>query len=416
MKNPLKILMLGWEFPPVASGGLGVASKALAEGILKNGEDITFVLPSFIGKRVFEKGLQTNLKVLFNDEDLDFTVVQKVKTLIPSPYTNEKEYQEVREAYTQKHEKQAQEKSIYGKDLLTEINRYAEELAQLKFEKKYDIIHAHDWITAPAGVRLKEVLGLPLVIHVHATEFDRSGAGYQNEIAAIEKRCWEVADKLIAVSHYTKSIVVGKYGIDPNKIEVVHNGKEDYMPPENWKYRCRKDKQTVLFLGRITMQKGPDWFLRVAEKVLAKKKDVQFLVAGSGDMMPKIIDEIVAKGFHKDVFCMGMLNKDQCDIAFRNSDVFIMPSLSEPFGLVALEALQRGCAVILSTTSGAREVLANSLQANFWDVEKMANHILASLEYPAIRNTMVDAGNREIENLTWDRQAQRTIEVYKKCI
>lgn len=409
----LKILMLGWEFPPIKSGGLGVASKALAEAIARRNIELTFVLPSFVGKKIDEK---LPFDIAFNSKKINFKILQKIKTTIYSPYVSENEYENFVQKWESKNTNEDSQKEIYGKNLFAEIERYALEVENLELRGKFDVIHAHDWITCPAAIRLKNRLKIPLVVHVHATEFDRTGGNFNPEVFKIEKESWAAADKLIAVSNYTKNIVVEKYSIDPAKIEVVHNGKDDFVPAVNQKYMCRGDKKTVLFLGRLTIQKGPDWFIKVAEKVLQKRKDVQFLVAGTGDMMPKIIDEIVAKGFHKDIFCMGFLGKDECDTVFSNSDVFVMPSVSEPFGLVALEAAQRSCAVILSSQSGAKEVLANSLQADFWDVDKMANHILASLEYPALKKTLVAEANCEIEDLTWDRQAEKTVAIYKQVL
>ncbi|MBU1089936.1 glycosyltransferase family 4 protein [Patescibacteria group bacterium] len=410
----LKVLMLGWEFPPIKSGGLGVASKALAEAVAKQDVDLTFVLPSFVGKGVESEKAKLPFQIAYNNKKFNFKLLQNIKTTIYSPYLQEKDYENFMQKWSE--ESENPNKQIYGKNLFEEIQRYALEVENIELSEDFDVIHAHDWITCPAALRLKKRLKIPLVIHVHATEFDRTGGSFNQEVYKIEKEAWEMADKLIAVSNYTKGIVVEHYGIDPNKIEVVHNGKDDYVNPVNRKYMCRSDKKTVLFLGRLTIQKGPDWFIKVAQKVLKKRKDVQFLIAGTGDMMPKIIDEIVAKGFHKDIFCMGFLGKEECDTVFANSDVFVMPSVSEPFGLVALEAAQRGCAVILSSQSGAKEVLANSLQADFWDVNKMANHILASLEYPALKKTLVENANKEIENLTWERQAQKTIAIYHQLV
>lgn len=405
--------MLGWEFPPIKSGGLGVASKALAEAVARQGIDLTFVLPSFVGKGINKKA-NLPFRIAYNNKKINFKILQNIKTTIHSPYIQEKSYKDFIQKWND--ESENSDKQIYGENLFEEIQRYALEVENMELNEKFDVIHTHDWITCPAALRLKKRLGIPLIIHVHATEFDRTGGNLNPEIFKIEKESWTAADKLIAVSHYTKNIIVEHYGIDPAKIKVVHNGKDDFVNPINRKYMCRGDKKTVLFLGRLTVQKGPDWFIKVAQKVLEKRKDVQFLIAGTGDMMPHIIDEIVAKGFHKDIFCMGFLGKNECDTVFANSDVFVMPSVSEPFGLVALEAAQRGCAVILSSQSGAKEVLANSLQADFWDVNKMANHILSSLEYPALKKTLVKNANKEIENLTWNRQAQKTITIYKQLV
>jgi len=296
-----KVLMLGWEFPPVNSGGLGVASKALAENLAKNGIELTFTIPSFIGEQT--KNIKIPFDLAYNDKPITFT--QTVKTTIASPYGTEEQYR----SYVKTLPDTKETKEIYGKNLFEEIERYGEEVEKLHLDKEYDLIHAHDWITCPAALRLKKRLGIPLVIHVHATEYDRTGGNYNPGIYDIEKKAWEAADRLIAVSYYTKDIIVHHYGIDPKKVEVVHNGKDDKVPSFNKVHTCRSDKKTVLFLGRLTHQKGPDWFLKVAEKVLQKRKDVQFLIAGGGDMMPKIVEEIAQKGFHREVFCLGFLSK-----------------------------------------------------------------------------------------------------------
>lgn len=404
----MKILMLGWEFPPVYSGGLGVASRNLALALASLGIDISFALPHFVCRKVADSHDSSAFELLSHDSSSVLLSINRIPSTLSSPYLSEDGYQVV----FQSANGDISEKNIYGRNLFEEIDRYAYEVEQLANKKDFDLFHAHDWITFPAAIRAQKRRDVPFIAHIHATEMDRTGGNPSEEIFRREREGMEQATKVITVSNYTKTILQKYYGIDGNKIDVVHNGVETI--PESF-IRSKpnfKDKKKILFLGRLTIQKGPDWLIKIAKRVLEYRKDVEFILGGTGEMMPSVIHEIVANGLTDNVFCLGFLNSDDREKAFENADAYIMPSVSEPFGLTAVEAAQRGVPVIMSKQSGAAEVLTHSLLADFWDTEKMANLILASLEYSAMSNMLADRGKGEISSLTWQRQAEKVKRVY----
>lgn len=402
--------MLGWEFPPFSSGGLGVASKGMAEALASHDEiDLTFTIPYFVGRQIDASTEKPQNPFNLAYSQLGSFALNTIKTTIQSPYSSEKEYKETYQNFIGE---SPNEKDVYGKNLFIEIERYAREVEKSVENSNHDIIHAHDWMTFPAAIRLKKKLGIPCVLQVHASEMDRTGGNPNPQIYQIEKENLHQADKIIAVSNYTKEILHLHYGLPLEKIKVVHNGVDHFTTEKKLKNKYPHDKKTVLFLGRLTIQKGPDWFLRIAKRVLEKRKDVQFLIAGKGDMLPHIIDEIVKNNLQENVFCLGFLKKEEAEEAFSMANVFVMPSVSEPFGLVAVEAVQKGAPVILSKQSGASEVIRNSFQADFWDTTKMADQILSVLEYPALEKTLTTHASEEIKTLTWSRQSNLIIDIY----
>lgn len=406
--------MLGWEFPPFNSGGLGVASKGMAEALSLHEEiKLTFALPYFVGRKIdaAKEKPQNSFDLAYSE--LGHFEIKQIKTTIASPYATPQQYTE---SYNQFIASGGSGSDIYGKNLFTEIERYKHEAYKCIKEGDYDLIHTHDWMTFPAAVYAKEKTGLPCIAHVHSTEMDRTGGNPNQEIFEIEKSSLEKVDKIIAVSNYTKQILVLHYDLPEEKIEVVHNGIDHLSDIQKPPRRFSHDKKTVLFLGRLTIQKGPDWFLKIAQKILEKRKDVQFLIAGKGDMLPHIIEEIARKNLQDHVFCLGFLKKEDAEEAFGMANVFVMPSVSEPFGLVAVEAIQKGTPVILSKQSGAREVVKNSFQADFWDTTKMADQILAVLEYPALHKTISENAEQEIKHLTWGKQSNYIIDIYKQTL
>src|SRR6185295_5293584 len=367
----MKVLMLGWEFPPYHSGGLGVASRNIAEALAQQGVEITLALPFFIFDKVGTANSSDRSFALAGHELRNISV-STFPTSIVSPYTSAQEYLNIcTDAGI------SSGFYLYGRTLFAEVERYALEMEHFVRGKDFELIHAHDWITFAAALRVKEQLGIPFIAHVHATEYDRTGGNPTPEIFAREKMSLEAAEQLIAVSNYTKNILVQKYSINPEKISVVHNGVEHIS--EEIPLQLQNDEKTVLFLGRLTVQKGPDWFLKIAERVLAYRQDVQFVIGGVGEMLPTLLQEIARKNLSHRIFCLGFLNALDREKAFALADVYVMPSVSEPFGLSAVEAAQRGIPVILSHQSGVKEVLSHSLTADFWDTDKMANHILAIL-------------------------------------
>jgi glycosyltransferase involved in cell wall biosynthesis len=275
-----------------------------------------------------------------------------------------------------------------------------------KVKGKYNLIHCHDWLTMKAGVALKETMGVPLVLTVHSTEYDRSGWLYPNQwFIDIEREGMEKADKIIAVSHFTKRVIVEKYGINPDKIRVVHNAV--YPIGEGEK------QNLVLFLGRLTIQKGPEFFLKAAKKVL-EHEDTKFVVAGMGDMLPRLIDQAVDMGIADKVIFTGKLTEEEVRHIYQISNVYVMPSVSEPFGITALEAISAGTPTIVSKTAGVSETFLNCFKVDFWDTDEMANKIISLLRYDPLRITLAKQGKHEIDLFTWDRVAEKTIEVYRE--
>lgn len=404
----MKVLMLGWEFPPYYSGGLGVATKNIAEALVQHGSDITFAIPFFIFQNVKDSLHDLPFTVTGHQPKSKIRMAQFTTTL-SSPYISA-------EKYAQEYESWCTDAGVssgfamYGKNLFAEIERYAQEMESFVQENHFDILHAHDWITFHAALRIKEHLNIPFVAHVHATEIDRTGANPNPEIYQREQTSLQAADHIIAVSNHTKQMLIKWYELPSEKIEVVHNGIEDNT--QTVPNVLHTDQKTILFLGRLTIQKGPDWFLKIAKKVLEQRQDVQFILGGMGDMLPHLLSEIYQNNLSDHVFCLGFLNGHDREYAFAAADAYVMPSVSEPFGLSAVEAAQRGVPVILSHQSGVKEVISHSLCADFWDVKKMAHHILAVLEYSPLQNMLSQKAAQEISAVTWHEQVKKILQLY----
>lgn len=304
----------------------------------------------------------------------------------------------------------------YGSDPMGDAYRYAMICSQLARGREFDVIHAHDWLTYPAGMAVKAITGKPLVCHVHATEFDRSGDHVNQGVYDIERAGMHAADRVIAVSMLTRNICERRYGVPVSKIDVVYNGVEQGRPqPVEGATIEAKDK-IVLFLGRITMQKGPEYFIRAARRVLEKVDHVKFVVAGSGDMALRMIEHAAELGIGHKVLFTGFLRGSDVERVFRMADCFVMPSVSEPFGIAPLEAMSHDTPVIISKQSGVAEVLTHALKVDFWDIDEMANKIVAVLRYPPLSRTLKQHGTFELKQLTWDRAARKTVETYQLAI
>jgi glycosyltransferase involved in cell wall biosynthesis len=304
----------------------------------------------------------------------------------------------------------------YDGDLVSRVWDYAARCAALVEDEPFDVIHAHDWVTFPAGMMIATQSSKPLIVQVHATEFDRSGEHPNPAVYEIERQGMEMAAGVIAVSGLTKSILVQRYGVPAHKVRVVYNGviPKGRVPDSASK---RSDEKIVLFLGRITLQKGPEYFVRAAKAVLEKVENVKFVVAGWGDMAPRIVEKVAAMGLGHKVFFTGFLVGEQVQQAFRMADVYVMPSVSEPFGLTALEAIQQGTPVILSKTSGVGEVIdRGALKVDFWDVNELANKIVAVLKRRELSDELRRRGRNEIRSLTWDAAARQCIRMYKEVL
>ena len=408
------ILMYGWEFPPYNSGGLGVACYGLSRALARKKVKITFVLPQKIPLSA------DFLRVIFAQDYASYSVKKKIrlqnKGFLLYPYITQQDYQQQYQEY----EKQKQN-FLFAPDLYSEVQRYALNAQDIAHKEKFDIIHAHDWLSFLAGVRSKEISGKPLVVHVHATELDRTGNQGVNQLVwEIEKEGLEKADKVVAVSNMVKENLIQHYAIPEKKIEVVYNGieEEDYTKNFGKNISLEKLKKAgnkiVLFLGRLTIQKGPDYFIQVAKLVLYYDPHFIFVVAGSGDMEKQMIDEVARLGIADKVMFTGFLRGKEWSQVFKEADMFVMPSVSEPFGLVALESMINGTPVLLSKQSGASEVTKNVLKVDFWDVDEMANKILSTLNNQGIQKTLKKEGFEEVRNINWRQAADRCITIYNQ--
>jgi glycogen synthase len=436
----MKVFMLGWEFPPFISGGLGTACYGLTKAMDKIGIKVTFVLPKMVGV-----GFATHVNLLTpaslsyesktNVESFKVNTLKNVtfKQILSSlkPYETPEIYQQrIEEILKQKqvtnstvtkslgNSANTQTNTDYAGDMHYEIHRYAAVAAELAKNEDFDIIHAHDWMTYPAGMAVAAMTGKPLIVQVHSTEFDRSGEHVNQMIYDIERKGMHVADKIIAVSHLTQNIITSRYGISEDKVDVVHNGAER-VGKSTWALDqevITKDEKIVLFLGRITMQKGPEYFLTAAKRVLEVMDDVKFVMAGSGDLMQKSVEMAAALGIGNKVMFTGFLRGNDVQKIYQMADLFVMPSVSEPFGLVPLEALHNDVPVIISKQSGVSEVLSHALKVDFWDTEEMANQIVAVLRYPALKTTLQSHGNFEARRLRWKDAAEKCAGVYRQTI
>jgi glycosyltransferase involved in cell wall biosynthesis len=305
----------------------------------------------------------------------------------------------------------------YRGDLMGQVRRYAMLAVQLSNNAQFDVIHAHDWMTYSAGLAVAAVTGKPLVVHVHSTEFDRSGEHVNQQVYDIERAGMHGADKVVCVSYLTRNIVISRYGVPPEKVDVVYNAVEDPgSSPEFDIAPIRRDERIVLFLGRLTMQKGPEYFLMAAKKVLDKYKKVRFIIAGSGDLVSKSIELSAALGIGRYVTFTGFLRGDDVAKIFRMADLYVMPSVSEPFGIAPLEALSHNVPVIISKQSGVSEVLTHVLKVDFWDTDEMANKILAVLRHPPLQRVLRQQGQIELRKLSWKDSADKCRKIYEEVV
>ncbi|KKR29933.1 MAG: Group 1 glycosyl transferase [Candidatus Woesebacteria bacterium GW2011_GWA1_39_8] len=390
-----KVLMLGWELYPFNSGGLGEACLGLANALSKKGIDLTFVLPRKVDITV------DGFRVVFADVDEDI-----LKTL--GAYTTSPLWSHIIN------------RDELPPDFVRAAFKYAEKMKKLVKKQKADIIHTHDWMTYPSGVMAKSYLKKPMVAHVHSTEYDRTGGYYPNPyVYKIEKEGLLSSDRVLPVGGFMKEILVKNYGVDEQKIRVVYNGiNEDFgkrLPPALTKFKELGFK-IVLFLGRITLQKGPEYFVRAAKLVSAYNPKTLFVVAGSGDMDGYMMSEAARLGVMDKFLFTGFLRGNERNQIFQSADIFVMPSVSEPFGIVALEAAISGTPVLVSKQSGVAEVMKNILKADFWDIEEMANKILAVLKFDALPQDLKWESGKEVRNFSWSRAADEVINVYDQLI
>jgi glycosyltransferase involved in cell wall biosynthesis len=426
----MRVLMFGWEFPPHITGGLGTACFGLTKGLVKHGVEVIFVVPKAFGDETKDGFRLVNA----SDVVLDFSktdtreYLEKIQfmeigsNLVPYLGPEEFEAMVTQEKLTGTTEtnsvfsKQYSFSGKYGPNLMQEVSRYALVASSIATSNTFDVIHAHDWLTYPAGIAAKKISGKPLVVHVHATEFDRSGEHVNQPVYDIERQGMTEADLVITVSNLTRQIVIEKYGIPAEKVITVHNAVEPVDRPEVDGVTKHVKEKVVTFLGRVTYQKGPDYFVEAAYKVLKRDSNVRFVMAGSGDLLNRMIRRVaqlkIATKFH----FTGFLAGPEVDTMFAMSDVYVMPSVSEPFGISPLEAMRSNVPVVISKQSGVAEVLQHALKVDFWDIDALADAIYGILHYEGLSKMFIRYGKAEVDNLIWENAAVNILDVYNKAV
>ncbi len=427
--------MFGWEFPPHIAGGLGTACYGMTRGLARNGVEVTFVMPRAYGdedKRFVKVVNASDVEAVFGKVDADSAdIIEKMSFIhIDSnlvPYLSPEDYATYHDEFVKTGERHWETTDAwsqrytfsgkYGANLMEEVARYAIVAAQVAkdLEGQFDVIHAHDWLTYFAGIAAKRVSGKPLVVHMHATEYDRSGENINTQTYAIERAGMHAADRVIAVSNLTRNIVIEKYGVPAEKVVAVHNAvrfaEKETAAPE----RGVSDK-IITFLGRITYQKGPDYFVEAAAKVLKRVPNVRFVMAGSGDMMNHVIRRVARLGIADRFHFTGFLRGEDVHRMFQLSDVYVMPSVSEPFGISPLEAMRSNVPVIISKQSGVAEVLDYAVKVDYWDVDAMADAMYALITYPALASMFSKKGLEEVTSLKWNDAAAKIKRVYEDAV
>jgi len=412
----MKALMFGWEFPPHILGGLGTASYGLTKGMsLQQDMEITFVIPKPHGDedQSFLKIIGAcNVPVVWKDNTWEHVNNRIGKIMHPDEYfwlRNGIKYDFTR-IFT--NDLGCIDFSgRYPDNLIEEISNYEAVASVLAHQLEFDVIHSHDWLTYPAGVFVKRITGKPLVIHVHATDFDRSRGKVNPTVYNIEKTGMDIADHIITVSNLTRKIVIEKYHQDPRKVTTVHNAVEPLEHVESFVKKPRKDK-VVTFLGRITMQKGPEYFVEAAHRVIQRTKNVRFVMAGSGDMMDAMIDLAAKRGIADRFHFPGFQRGSEVHEMLAQSDVYIMPSVSEPFGISPLEAMQVGTPSIISYQSGCAEILTHVIKTDYWDIDAMADAVYSIVTYPSMYKSLRELGLEEVNNIKWYDAGLKVRDIY----
>ena len=430
--------MFGWEFPPHIAGGLGTACYGMTRGLARNDVEVIFVMPRASGdedERFVKVVNASDIEARYCDSKIEGAddIMRKISFIhIDSnmvPYISPEEFETYREGYERTGKKFWEREGDswtqrytfsgkYGANLMEEVARYAVVAAEVarQLEGQFDVIHAHDWLTYFAGIAAKRVSGKPLVVHMHATSFDRSSSdNIDTRVYAIERAGMAAADRVIAVSNLTRNIVIEKYNIPAEKVVTVHNAvrfaeKENELPERG------VDDKIITFLGRITFQKGPDYFVEAAAKVLKRVPNVRFVMAGSGDLMNHVIRRVARLGIADRFHFTGFLKGDDVHKMFQLSDVYIMPSVSEPFGISPLEAMRANVPSIISKQSGVAEVLDYAVKVDYWDVDAMADAIYGFVKYPALAKMFAEKGLEEVTGLKWNNAAAKIKTVYEDAI
>jgi glycogen synthase len=412
----MKALMFGWEFPPHILGGLGTASYGLTKGLsLQPDMEITFVIPKPWGdedQSFLHIIGADHVPVVWKDVNWDYVNGRIGKFMSPD------DYYRFRDNIKYDFRRIGTDdlgcinfSGRYPDNLMEEISNYEAVASVIAHTTQFDVIHAHDWLTYPAGRFAKQISGKPMVIHVHATDYDRSRGQVNPDVYRIEKEGMDAADHIITVSNLTRQTVIEKYYQNPDKVTTVHNAVEPMTNVNEFTKSKRKDK-IVTFLGRITMQKGPEYFVEVAARVLQQTEGVRFVMAGSGDMMDKMIRLVAQKGIADKFHFTGFLKGRQVYEMLGESDVYMMPSVSEPFGISPLEAMQVGTPSIISKQSGCAEILNHAIKTDYWDIDAMADYIHAIVKYPAMYKTLHEEGLTEVNNIKWEYAGQKVRRIY----
>jgi glycogen synthase len=404
----MRVLMLGWEFPPYFAGGVGEVCYHLTKALAEKGVDVTYVMPN--GP---DSVHSNHVKLVIASREMKRLGVKtlSVKSLI-TPYMSTQEYAwNYQQMSITQRDKSF--KKLYSENLLDEMQRFAVAICRIADEEEFDLIHAHDWTTIPAALALKKKTGKPLILHVHITEFDKTGGDHADpHVYQIEHEGFQKADLIIAVSNFVKQRLVSKYYVDPAKIRVVYNSVDTSDQGQMVQERISETDKVVLFLGRVTLQKGPDYFLEAAAKVISMMPNVKFVIAGTGDMLPRMIEHAAELGIGNRVIFPGFVTREEGDRLYRMADLFVMPSVSEPFGIVPLEAMKQGTPVIVSRQSGVSEVITHALKVDFWDTDDLANKIIAALTYDHLHATLRHHGGIEVRRFNWSIPADECIKIY----
>ena len=456
----MKVLMFGWEFPPHISGGLGTACHGLTKALGNKNVEVLFVVPKLSGGETIRNGeILSASNIIIPATDLKSSrrrginrslhqhatlksYVKKKQLTVLKVFSGMSPYQQIsldKPSVTIQHwnyslpsipENLIQEddedgnaieeypagisyefKGSYGTHLTDEVSKYALVARVIAAQYTFDVIHAHDWMTFPAGIEAKRVSGKPLIVHVHATEYDRAGQNGDPSVCAIERKGMHEADHIVAVSQRTKTIVVSQYGVLPQKIEVIHNG---ILPAgkSSANFAIPIGSCIITFLGRITYQKGPMYFVEAARKVVQQFPDAHFVLAGAGDLLPQIINRVAQLRLSNNFHFTGFIKGEQVNKIWAISDVYVMPSVSEPFGITPLEAIQAGVPVIISNQTGVSEVMPHAIKVDFWDTQALAEAICSVLKYKSLSNTLKKNSKKEIKNITWDKAATKIKTLY----
>jgi len=434
MKNA-RVLMFGWEFPPHISGGLGTACLGIAQGLAKNGVKVLFVMPKASGDEdgsVAKIINASDVEMLQNTEKIEdfwkhINFMEIGSNLVP--YLDPETFARERDQYLKEGEHRQrisyhnkfQFSGKYGANLMEEVYRYALVAGTGAKLYEFDVIHAHDWLTYPAGIHAKQVSGKPLVVHVHATDFDRSRGNVNPTVYAIERDGMDHADCIMCVSELTRRTVIDHYGQDPAKVVAMHNAV--YPLPDDIRQivaqrrpASERKEKVVTFLGRITMQKGPEYFVEAAALVLKRTRNIRFCFAGSGDMMEAMINLAAQRGIADRFHFPGFMKGREVYEIFRDSDVYVMPSVSEPFGISPLEAMQCGVPSIISYQSGCAEILDKCIKTDYWDIEAMADAMYSICTNDGLFEYLQTEGKKEVDQITWEKVGLRIRRCYDEVL